>query len=83
MNVFSNIPGLSIAPQRCTVATFCLLGACAILCVGGRLFDGTLCRGFTTCISVWVAEIELFTVNILPTLWQVFHDLLIYYSHCR
>ena len=32
MNVFLNTPDLYLASPSCTVATFCLLGACADLC---------------------------------------------------
>jgi hypothetical protein len=55
INFFLNIPGLSIASPFCMVVTFCLLGACAVLRVGGRLFGVTVGGGFPTLMSVGTA----------------------------
>jgi hypothetical protein len=68
MNVFLNIPELSIASPSCTVATFSLLlilGANAVvLCVGSRLFGVSLGGLFPTYISVGTAfQFKLFLKN--------------------
>ena len=52
MNISLKTPGLSISSTSCTIATFCLLEASAVLYVGGRLFGVSLDGGFHTFISV-------------------------------
>jgi len=59
-----NISGMSTASPSCIVATFCLLGASAVLCVGGHLFGVSLGGEFPTFIGVGRAfQFRLFLKN--------------------